>query len=834
MRITNSMYYKNVFSPNKTRISEQLYNVNKQISSGLKIEYAKDDVSIFSDTMRLDNEITTLEQAKISTESALKMSTQSDKTLNDFQTTLDRMKVLMVNAANASHDTNSLDAIYRELEGLRDHLKNLANTSINGQYLFSGTALDTKPIDDNGHYHGNDKALKAFAGSNIQIQYNVTGKELFLGEESQNHRRVTTNVKNYNQSELYPDIMKDPAIPRETAKKLFITTDDTIRDLMGDIDTDPDNDPVSHFYLQGQKHDGTSFKKQIDMNSTQSVGELLRAIEDTYGRGTVDVTLNEHGQIEVKDKIQGSSKLKFHLVGAVDFEQDGNGVDDADLDFENTTATLADLQNRRVFTKAFMDSGFTSYTSDVVSLQDRYDPSEFSINGEILKKADFSKSSITTPLDKIFPVGTDHIALTGQASDGTAVNTTFDIAGKTVEDLLDALDTAYDADNSLEFRLENGKVTFTSSNETSQSNILVQMQTQDTADNAVDGFAMDSYLAYDGVKFAKQDNTLIGNVSQIVTADNSFATKSTRLSEVADLSQNNIPPSHINTLDGTKLKLKGLDVNGDPYLAEIDLKSAANGGSTFSVDTDNDGSVDTTYPIYNVANPRTQVDADEMTYGQLGDVINMIVTANLPNDSDTSGAIEPDEYDAAVKTAGYIASIDLTYDGKLRFTELGKASTQAEISLEDISEDMLNPGVRVPSALSFNLNDAIAITDPKTDFFKQVDAAIESVRLKRLRPDSTGVDPRNAGIQNGIQIIDDMSMHIGQVHSKIGALSNSLQNASQRSELLSVSTKTLRSDVVDTDIAEASLKLNQLTINYQAILSTIGRVSQLSLVNYLR
>jgi len=365
-----------------------------------------------------------------------------------------------------------------------------------------------------------------------------------------------------------------------------------------------------------------------------------------------------------------------------------------------------------------MDSGYTTYTSDVVSLQDRFNPSEFSINGEMLKNADFSKASLTTPLDEIFAVGVDHITLTGQASDGSAVNTTFNIAGQTLQDLLNTLDTTYDADNSLSFRLENGKI-----------------------------------------KFTKQDNTLTGNVSQIVTADNSF--------------------------------------NGQPYLAEIALKSSANGGSEFSIDTNNDGVVDTTYPIYNVANPRTQVDADEMTYGQLGDVINMIVTNTLPVDSDSSGTIESSEYDTAVENANYIGSVELTYDGKLRFSELNKTNTKAEIALEDITQ---SGGTNTPPALSFQLNDAITITDPKNDFFKQIDAAIESVGLKRLRPDSQGSDPRNIGIENAIQVIDDVSMHVGEVHS---------------------------------DIAEASLKLNQLTINYQAILSTIGRVSQLSLVNYL-
>jgi flagellar hook-associated protein 3 FlgL len=44
---------------------------------------------------------------------------------------------------------------------------------------------------------------------------------------------------------------------------------------------------------------------------------------------------------------------------------------------------------------------------------------------------------------------------------------------------------------------------------------------------------------------------------------------------------------------------------------------------------------------------------------------------------------------------------------------------------------------------------------------------------------------------------------------------------------------TLRSSTVDTDLAEASLKLAQLDLNYQAMLSTVAKVSKLSLVNYL-
>ncbi len=818
MRIATSMYYNNVFSPNKDRLSQKLYEVNKQISSGLKIEYAKDDVSIFSDTMRLDNEITTLQQATKSTSTAMKMATQTDKTLNDFQSTLDRMKVLMVNAANASHDENSLDAIYRELQGLEEHLKNLANTSVNGQYLFSGTALDTKPIDENGVYHGNDGVLKAFGGSNIQIQYNINGSELFLGEESQYKRRVTTNVKNYNQTLLYPDVMQDPAIPREASKEEYITTSSTIRDLMGDIDSDETNDPVSHFYIQGTKHDGTNFFKQIDMNSNQSVGELLSAIEEAYGKESVNVTLNAHGEIEVEDKLAGSSKLKFHMVGAVDFDQDGNGVDDADLNA--TGGTLKDLESKKVYLKSFMDSGYTSYTSNLTSKQDRFDPEKFQISGEFVKKSDFSFASPSTPLDEILIDTTKNIHLSGTASDGSAVAVDFDPAGKTLQDLLDTLEVNFDQDNSLEFRLDNGKITFTSNNTTSQNNIDINLEAQDgVGGNRVDGFAMDSFLAYDEVKFSKNGNTLTGGVAQIITSDNSYATRSTKLSEVADLSQGNV-----NTLDGTTYNLTGIDINGNRYTATIDLKSSANGGSTFSIDTDGDGTVDTTYPIYTVEDPREQVDADAMTYGQLMDVMNMVVTNSLPTDSNANGTIDPDEYDFAVDIANAKASVSFTYDGKIQFQEKNTTSTSAEITLADAN---------TPPTLSFMLNDALKITDPKTDFFSQIHEAIEAVGLGRLRPDDTGSSVRNIGIQNGIQAIDDVSSHLEKIHSKIGALANSLDRSTQRTQLLEVSAKTLRSDVLDTDIAEASLQLNQLTLNYQAILSTIGRVSQLSLVNYL-
>ena len=117
MRVTSSMYYKNI-QAESSKANERLFDVNQQISSGLKIQYAHDDVGIFTQTMQLDNELTSLGQIAKSAESGYKMSTQADTILNEFQTSMDRTRTLLLQASNAPQSDASRDAIAVELRGI--------------------------------------------------------------------------------------------------------------------------------------------------------------------------------------------------------------------------------------------------------------------------------------------------------------------------------------------------------------------------------------------------------------------------------------------------------------------------------------------------------------------------------------------------------------------------------------------------------------------------------------------------------------------------------------------------------------------------------------------
>jgi len=708
MRVTSSMYYESLYGTKNNQLQSRLFDVNKQIASGLSIQYASDDIATFTETMRLDNEMAVLGQIKTSTESGYKLSNQTDVVLNEFDTTMGDIRTLLINAANGIHSDQSLDAIADELRVLEDHLKNLSNTSINGQYLFSGTAVDIKPISDSGEYMGNDEALKSFLGSNVQQQYNMSGADLFLGEEILTKRTVTTNVVQTNLGKKFDyETRKDNGTDPTS-----IRTSDTIRDLMGDTDNDVDTvNAKNHFYLTGVKSDGTSFNKQISLTDDATIEEFLDIIGQAYGNtpnlDMVNVSLNKSGQIVIEDKIKGSSKLEFHLVGAVDYDQ-ADGNDDANV------TNLKDLDSGEMNFSTIMNGTSKAANSNL-----------------------YIKEFIKSPYESV---------------------ETNNIGG----------------------------------------------------------------LLYDSTKFTKNSTKLTSSIPQIIRENNAFATPSTKISEVADISKGTVAYAD-DTLDGNSFRLVGKNIYNKDYDVKIDYASA---GSTFSLDTDGDGNYDNgTYNIYDMGVTRGAVDADEMTYQQLMDVMNMVITDNLPIDATV------EEYDKAIAASKFSGNTYLTYDGKIEFGEMNTSNTKAETALYDLnSGDFSSTN---GSVMSFNANNALAIRDAKTDFFSEIDEIITAVENHKDYPDDTVGDMRNTGIQGSIMKLDDLYDHVNRTHSVVGAQSNALTVSLERTGLLEISTMTLRSSIIDTDLAEASLELTQLTLNYESMLSTVGKVSKLSLVNYL-
>lgn len=659
MRVTNTLFYSTSVTEHQSAM-KKLYDIDKQIASAMKIQNSFEDSGVYVDTMRLNYEIATLEQGIESSSKAQKFAQNTDSTLNQFSTSLEQFKTKLIQANNASNSTTSLNALADELEALKDHMIALGNTSINGQFLFSGSSLTQKPLTSDGTYEGNGESLTSIIGANVELPYNIDGESLFLGTDSDCHRIVSTNVKMYNETST-------------DATKSYLKSTDTIEDMIGTTT----NTPQTVFYLSGRKSDGDTFAQTITMDTTSPVSDLLESIGTAYGNTStnkvVDVTMNNYGQIELKDLTTGNQLIEMNLFGAVDTTV-ATGTGDA---LQSDIDDLAKHDNVKII--AF-------------------------------NKSNFSSSSATKISD--------------------AMN-------------------------------------------------------------------------YTRRGFEKEGNELSGNISQVVKSTNEYATASTKLLDVAGVS----------SLDTTNLTLNGTDKNGNAFDVTIDLSTS---GSTFTI---NGGAPFDIFDATGVVTP-----AEDVTYQQLMDVVSMVTAGVEPATNSFA------DYKVALQDASSSVEVSLDYQGKMSIKDKISSQSAIEFSMYDSNADQ-SSGTGV--AFSFMANDSVAISNPTIDFFKNLDDMIYAVRNGIFSMDSTSSDPRNMGINNALSWIDHIADHVTKEHTKIGAYTNALTDANERAEYLSLNVKTVRSEIVDVDVAEAYLQFNQISNSYQAMLSTISKINSMSLLNYM-
>ena len=789
---------------------KKLYDINKQMASTMKIQNSFEDSSIYVDTMRLNYEITTLDQVMETSSKAQTFAKNTDSTLNQFTTSLDTFKTKLIQASNASNSSTSLNAIANDLESLKTNLINLGNTSINGQFLFSGTSLLQKPLNADGTYVGNGENLDALIGSGVTLPYNIDGQSLFLGKDSDYNRIVSTNVPMYNQTKLHPDIMIDGA-DISSASEVYLKDTDTIRDMTGDNDNNSANNPQSVFYLSGRKSDGTTFSSKIPIDSSSKISDLLESIGKEYGNTTtnkvVDVTMNAHGQIELKDLKTGNQLLEMNLFGAIDRDAATGTVGNA-----NQTDIDSLMAQPNVDIISFHKSDFATVnaTSTIASRKDPYTADLYRI-GYPMYDVDGNAVKTTTTLSSFMPSGATSITV--------GASTLSIIATTTVQDLMNTINTVLPGAT---IRLENGQMIV--DDPSNATNISVNSV-------GATAFAIPDEMNYTRRGFEKDGNGLTSNVSQNLKDNTGYATAQTKLVEVAG----------VGSLDAKNLSLAYVDKNGVSRNASINL---SNLGSTFSIDLNNDGfttGINENFSIFDANGNATK--ADEVTYQQLTDIISMATSGILPTDGAPlnlpigtnpgagDSSINAIEYNYAINSAKANVEVTLDYKGRLSILDKTASTSKIEFSLFDSQSDTFNGSAS--AALSFMANDAVTISNPSIDFFKDLDSMIEAVRSGNFRMDDKSTDPRNIGIQNSISQLDHILDHVTKEQTKIGAFTNALTNASDRAEYLSLNVKSVRSSVIDVDVAEAYLQFTTVSTSYQAMLSTISKINSMSLLNYM-
>jgi len=144
LRITGSMLSREAIAQIQSQM-RGLHDAQQRVSTGLRVHRASDDPVAAAGILQSSSGLRALEQYRGNLKSGqLRLATE-DAALDQLSSTLIRARELAVSQVTDSATSVSREAAADEVGGLSDFARDLANTRINGVYVFGGQYADTAP-----------------------------------------------------------------------------------------------------------------------------------------------------------------------------------------------------------------------------------------------------------------------------------------------------------------------------------------------------------------------------------------------------------------------------------------------------------------------------------------------------------------------------------------------------------------------------------------------------------------------------------------------------------------------------------------------------------------
>lgn len=201
LRVTSNMMNSQLML-NLNRNARQMNNTQNQLATGRQLNKPSDDPVGITYSLRYRSELASNGQYTQNVDSALSWLDYNDTVLSQTGEVVQRLRELTVKAANGPNPESALDIIKKEVSQLKEQLIDIANSKLNGKYVFNGESYDKKPYDfpknddgttdtsglnPDGTSNGKgiadlktDTGLINFSvGESVKLPINITGTDVF-------------------------------------------------------------------------------------------------------------------------------------------------------------------------------------------------------------------------------------------------------------------------------------------------------------------------------------------------------------------------------------------------------------------------------------------------------------------------------------------------------------------------------------------------------------------------------------------------------------------------------------------------------------------------------
>lgn len=185
MRITNKTLFDSV-ARNISKTSTEMFRANQMVSSGKRIQNLSDDPIGLVSVLDLRSSLANINQLQRNIDAGRSWLDMGESALTQVEDLLTQTKALCVEMASDTKGSTERRNAGTVVDGYLKQVLSLANTQVNGRYIFSGTETDTAPFvydetatPPNVAYQGNATAFSVKISKDINVEVGRDGETVF-------------------------------------------------------------------------------------------------------------------------------------------------------------------------------------------------------------------------------------------------------------------------------------------------------------------------------------------------------------------------------------------------------------------------------------------------------------------------------------------------------------------------------------------------------------------------------------------------------------------------------------------------------------------------------
>lgn len=276
---------------NLTQLNEKNAKVTYSLSSGNALEYGSDDAIRYDYILSIQNSISSYESISENLTYSSAFNTASDTALSDIKNATESILAELIQANTDTTAQTEKEIIAEQISAYKTTIYNLANSSTDNQYLFSGANTDTQPFvmdETTGEvtYVSDDSTKKINVEKGIYSNQGVNGQEVFFYE---NEDGTTSSL--FDLLDDIVDALKlvdsdGNTISEDEASEILSAAQDKLNDAYDSIN-------ISHSLLGTRTNTIENYQSSIEAKLTN-----LMVLEEEYASADLTTLAVEAQSLE--------------------------------------------------------------------------------------------------------------------------------------------------------------------------------------------------------------------------------------------------------------------------------------------------------------------------------------------------------------------------------------------------------------------------------------------------------------------------------------------------------------------------------------------------------